>query len=339
MSNKRAKANLNHVNTQQLRELIQTSAEIGKTIAVFGAPGCGKTAITRDVLRKAGREVIYECAAYLTQINIGLPCPDDGWLRVLRERRWFKEYGKPMTIIMDEVDKLSPMMQQQICQLAHERRLGDDRLPEGSSIVLIGNRAEDGNGSYGASNILTSRTMNISFTPENDEIFAYGQKASWHPMVLAVLQMNKSLCYKPDSGQDRFPSPRTWENASAYLAATESRELWPAILSGHVGDVAAGEATAYIEAYTQLIPADECLTKPTKAKVPKAPHVRMLQAFIVAQQARPAQMGAAVEYLQRMPAEVFLSSLSALAANKSPAALLKVLNDRGLVNEAHSLML
>lgn len=331
-------SNLNTVNTSELKELIKASAGLGKTIFISGGPGCGKTAIVRSTLESAGRHVLYECAAYLTQINIGLPVPDGDALQVLRERRWFREYDKPTTIIMDEVDKLSPMMQQQICQLAHEQRLGDDRLPKGTSIILIGNRAADGNGSYGTSNILTSRCLNVAFEPTPDEIFAYAQRANWHPLILAVLQMNKSLCYEPSASTDRFPSPRTWENASTYLESlADHRSMWDKVLAGHIGDAAAGMAIAYIEAYEQLVPADECLDKPLKAKIPKAPNVQMLQTYIVVKQARPAQMEAAVDYLSRMPAQTFMSGLQALINKVELKDLLGLLMKKDLMDEVAAL--
>lgn len=336
-------ANLNSVNISELSSLIATSARIGQTIFLSGGPGCGKTAITRDVLEKEGRHVLYECAAYLTQINIGLPVPDGDALKVLRERRWFTEYSKPLTIIVDEVDKMSPMMQQQVCQLAHEQRLGDDHLPKGTSVVLIGNRSEDGNGSYGTSNILTSRTLNVAFEPEPDEIFAYGQRAGWHPLILSVLQMNKSLCYKPSATTDRFPAPRTWENASDFLYAEPNRKVWDKVLSGFIGDASAGEALAYIEAYEQLVPADECLAKPKTAQVPESPHVQMLQSFIVAQQAREGQLPAVLDYLQRFPAQIFMSGLTAMLTRVKHTGssvhqeLLEELNKRDLIKEIGAL--
>ena len=302
--------NLNQVNTQQLRRLIRLCVETGKTLYIEGGPGCGKTAITRDVLSGMEREQIYECAAYLNQSNFGLPCPDGDWLRVLRPQRWFE---KKATLIFDEADKLSPMLQQQMCQIAHEQRLGDDRMKPGSSVILIGNRVQDANGSYGSSNILTSRCARVSFEPTSDEIMAYAHKAKWHPALTAALDLNRSLCYKPNAGKDRFPSPRTWENCSTLMIASEDDQgLWPHIISAHVGDEAASHVVALLECYSELVPVADVYKNPSKAPIPKKPHARMLQAHVVAGSSTNDTLKAALTYLYRMPAEVWLSMFQAI---------------------------
>lgn len=300
---------LNNVNAKQLRQMIRLCTAAGKTLYIEGAPGCGKTAIVRDELRQMGRPVVYECAAYLTQANFGLPCPDGDWLRVLRPQRWFKTEGA--TLVFDEADKLSPMLQQQMAQAAHERRLGDDHMPPGTSVILIGNRTTDANGSYGVSNILSSRTARVEYTPTPDEVLSYAHVAGWHPLLTAVLEMHKSLVNKPEASKDRFPCSRAWENASAILRQTgEDRSMWVPILSAHVGD----EATAIVEAvmmcYDELTPAGECFRQPLKAGIPESPAARMLQATIITSEASTTTTGQAVQYLTRMPREVALSAIS-----------------------------
>lgn len=301
---------LNKVNAAGLREMIRLTTEAGKTLFIEGAPGCGKTAIARAEIKSLGRPLVYECAAYLTQANFGLPCPDGDWLKVLRPNRWFAQENA--TLIFDEADKLSPMMQQQMAQIAHERRLGDDHLPKGCSVILIGNRTADANGSYGVSNILSSRTARIEYAPEASEVLLYGHTAGWHPLLLAALEMNKAYVNKPDPAKDRFPCSRSWENASDILKLTDNRDRWPLITAAHVGD----EATAHIEAllscYTELTPVAECLRNPDKAGIPKNPAAIMLQGTIVASETSMTTARAALKYLARFPKEVALSLYIAL---------------------------
>lgn len=304
---------LNTVNIAGLRSMVTMATQAGKTLYVEGAPGCGKTAIIRSHLAEMGRPVIYECAAYLTQVNFGLPCPDGEALRVLRPRRWFATENA--TLIFDEADKLPPMQQQQMAQIAHERRLGDDHLPDGCTVILIGNRSADANGSYGASNILTSRTARVQYEPLAQEVLAYGHRAGWHPLLLAALEMNKAFVNKPDPSRDRFPCSRAWENASDILSTTDGdRSMWPVIVSAHVGDEATAHIIALLECYDQLVPVVDILRNPEKAAIPDNPAALMLQSTILVSETTRSNLRQAVTYLGRLPREVMIASAFGLAS-------------------------
>lgn len=298
--------NHNQVNTSQLRQLIEACVKTQKTLFIEGGPGCGKTAIVRDQLDKMKRTHIYECAAYLSQASFGLPCPDGDYLKMLRNRKWFEH--EDATLSFDEADKLSPMLQQLMCQVAHERRLGDDHMKPGCNIILIGNRGKDGNGSYGTSNILTSRTMRVQFQPTADEILSYASKANWHPALLSALMLDKGSTYKHSAGVDRFPCPRSWENASDVLkvVGNDNRELWPAIISGHVGDEATSNMMAILESWQKLIPVADVLRNPTGVAVPEESHIQYLQANVTLSSAKVEDLEQLLVYLTRLNGEVGL---------------------------------
>lgn len=303
---------LNTVNSKQLNRLVKLCVTQGKTLYVEGPPGCGKTAIIRQAVSELDRSMRYECAAYLTQANFGLPCPDpEGrWLNVLRPDTWF---DKPHVLFFDEADKLSPMLQQLMSQVAHERRLGDDRLPEGSGVILAGNRTQDANGSYGVSNILTSRTMRVSFKPDAQEVMDYAFSVGWHPLLIAALDMNHSLINDAKPNADRFPCSRAWENVSTLLKAEPDQGIWPIIISGHVGDSASAEVIALIKCYDKMVPVSEILRNPLRAPIPNDPSVRMIQCYTLVASASGKDMPAILKYISRMPGDLKMSMLAKLS--------------------------
>lgn len=329
-------SSLNTVNTRQLRQMIALSLSTNITLFIEGGPGCGKTAITRATLDQLQRNFVYECAAYFSQVTFGLPCPDGDHLRVLRNRAWFEKPDH--TLIFDEADKLSPSLQQQMAQVVHERRIGNDKLPSGTNVIMIGNRGKDANGSYGTSNILTSRCARVSFEPSADEIISYASQAGWIPELVTALSLNKGLAYRYEVGKDRFPAPRTWENASTMCqAANSDKSLWPTIMASFVGDDATGKVTAVLEVADKILPTDKIMAAPATAKIPEEHVPMMLQMYTVVHSINSRDVKEALEYILRMPPEISIMGVQALISRfpSSTSAVTTAMRQRGLVTSFH----
>lgn len=258
-----------------------------------GPPGIGKSSMQGTLKRHFGSAYAYayfDCA----QKDLG----DIAMPAISHEEMITKYYpnavlqlhtGKPVVIMLDEFTKAPQPVQNMLHPLleAHNPRLGDIPLPEGSIVFLTGNMASDGVGDNIKAHTLNRVTTVTVRAPTADEWLAWAVNHDVDPVVMAWVnqfphamasyldgdQDSNPYIFNPKKMQGAFVSPRSLELASRILKQRE--HLTPnallAAMIGTIGEAGARDMHAFVE-YQDQLPSWESITNsPKTARLPDSP--------------------------------------------------------------------
>ena len=271
-------------------------------VHVQGMPGIGKTKILEMLARvfDADLAVLIGSIADPTDFG-GLPMATPEGVRML-PREWAKrlnactENGKKLGIaFLDEVTTVPPMVQAAMLRVVCERWVGDLQLAPHVRMVLASNPPEIAASGQNLAPPLANRMMHLKWTVDHN-IWCDGMVAGFPDVAVSVPPDNwkeqlpqqrvlvasyikhvgsEKLIKLPQSPNDQagaWPSPRTWEMATRFLAGCAAmglgRQVESAGLAGLVGD---GVAIEFLEWKQRLdLPnPEEVLKNPRAFKLPE----------------------------------------------------------------------
>ncbi|MCC5840617.1 MAG: MoxR family ATPase [Opitutales bacterium] len=209
---------------RQLTEALTKILAAGRTdlpVMLWGPPGVGKSALVGQLAGAHGLS--------LTDLRISQLAPTD--LRGVPSVRrtvtcWNPPEFLPRTgagiLFLDEITMAPPVMQGIAHQLVLDRAVGSYRLPEKWFVWAAGNRVEDRSAVYEMPKALANRFLHFEVKPCGRSFaeFAAAHPDRVDPAVVAFLHFRPDLLLDPGNGTAHaWPSPRSWEKASACLRA------------------------------------------------------------------------------------------------------------------------
>jgi hypothetical protein len=283
----------------QAQSIIRSLLEIKKTpsIMIWGAPGIGKSDITRQFANELGWSLIDLRLAQMSPVDLrGIPLPDHETGRA----RWYppeelpdeSRDGKNGILFLDELANASRDVQTAALQLVLERKLGRYELPNEWKIVAAGNRVSDRSGSYQMASSLANRFIHIPLYSElpalemskdtgvriSEEDFdkwkmwAYG--AGIHEIIISFLNYTGGSSYLwRSTGQIAYATPRTWEFASDMLKIFGLGDLTYNVISGCIGSGIATEVLGFAKVREQMPDPDAILEGHPVSAEPLRPDV------------------------------------------------------------------
>lgn len=240
-----------------------------KSVLLMGTPGIGKTEICEQV----GKEM-----------NIGFLCfeapsldPTDvrGVLMPNGKASFFTRsallpdreiHGDKGILLIDELTSGMPAVQVSLHPLFHprERRLGNDKLPDGWIPMATGNYASDGAGAQSLLTALSDRVCIVNVV-EDYTVWKqdYAIPREIHPLVTGFLDFRTDLFStfakrkKGENGKT-FGSPRTHTSVSDVFYYDEEVGQWDeselqACIAGYVGEGISSEYMAFKQIYGKLM--------------------------------------------------------------------------------------
>jgi hypothetical protein len=190
--------------------------------------------------------------------------------------------------MLDEFSKGMQPVQNMLHPLleAHNPRLGDIPLPEGSIVFLTGNLSTDGVGDS-----LKAHTLNrivkvqvrkstaeeyLAWAVNNDVDAVVCAFVDRYPTVMSSYlddgQQDNPYIYNPKRMQMSYASPRSLVAASNILKVRErlDSESLLAALIGTVGEATARDLQAFVDYQDQLPKWADMVNSPDKAKIPES---------------------------------------------------------------------
>ena len=194
-------ANVN-INTTELRALLDlTPAE--QNIMLVGNHGIGKSEILTEYFSEKGMTVV---PLFLGQMSdpgdlIGIPNRNDATGKTeFMPPYWFPLDGKPIVLFLDELNRARPEVLQTIMDLALNRKLAGQSLPEGSRIISAVNAGDQ----YQLTDLdpaLVSRFNVVGFRPTVQEWLLWAEQVGVDGRVRDFIR--ETRC-----GWTRTPTPR-----------------------------------------------------------------------------------------------------------------------------------
>ena len=267
------------VNVGVLSDLIDQTIEAGGNIMTFGPAGCGKTEIAMQRAIAKGYETVY--------LNLSvLEAPDLLGLPMIDEKTKTSTYappsmipllknditdGKPIVLLVDEVDKAKPELQNPMLELFQFRSMNGRKMNI-HSIIATGNLPDENAHSQTVSHALTNRCSVYRTCPDFEAWQSWATSAGINPLIIGFLSKNQHYLLQPaPSGDDTaycHPSPRSWSLAARDLDHTDSEkhsvEFQHLLVAGRVGAEAAIKFKVWLEHFRFIEPYVDDLLKTGK---------------------------------------------------------------------------
>lgn len=300
--------------------LINMAIDRDLNLLTTGEPGVGKTAVIQQTI--AARNVEQGDKLQLIEFRMsmhepfdlyGLPTVDRtpaGPVMARAVPSWLPRDPESRGVIfLDELLHGNASMQAAGLSLIHERRIEDYTLPAGWRIIAASNRESDRAGVHRMISPMRSRFLHVHFEPDvNDwqrwalangvrtEVVAY---LSWKPAHLTM--------FDPQSKEDNYACPRTWEFASRVLDGALPTHVELEAMRGTLGEAVAAEFVGFVRIFRNLPNPDAVLADPNGAEVPSDPATLFALLGALAHRSKVDNFDRVLQYGARVPADFSVS--------------------------------
>ena len=278
---------------------------------IWGGPGVGKSQVAYEVARQLGAKM-FELRA-----NLFDPVDVRGGLKIVEmaDGTYRTKYGIPedypdsayqgaVVLFVDELPNASKATQNALLQLILDKKIGTYVLPPQTVIIAAGNRAVDRAAVNEMPTPVKNRFAHYLLEPNVDDWAAWALRKGVDPTLIGFIRWRPELLNKPDSKENAFPTPRSWEMLNRKLASMsndkESQVLGAASV---VGDGVAGEFITYRDVETLMPDIEQVLQHPGTTSVPTESSVLYATCGALASKANDTTFAAILKYAGRMPPE------------------------------------
>jgi len=304
-----------------LKSTLSALIPAGRSVAIEGAPGGGKTTIVHEVAEAMGLPVVERHMPTMLVEDFGIPYPtDNGFEYKLPD--WFPYKGKPGTenggvLLFDDRNQANADLQKVLANIQQARTLHGKPLADGWTVISTGNRQSDRAGANRVLSHLRNRETVLEFETHLDDSTQWMIDHEVRPEVIAFIRFRPNLLHDFDAQRDVNPTPRSWvEGVSAVLGKVPAEAEYECF-KGAVGEGAAAEFVGFMRIYRKLPNPDAILMNPDTADVPSDPATLYALSGAIAERASESNMERVVTYTSRMPAEFSVLSVS-YAVRKKP---------------------
>ena len=266
-----------------LSRILRPIIESQRPMMLWGPPGVGKSAICQQTADELGYKYHDIRALLLDPVDLrGIPHIDDKGCT-----RWAPpaflpptESEEPHLINLEELPAAPPMIQTSLYQLTLDRKIGEYTLPEKAAVVACGNRENDGGVFHRMPAALRSRMIHIELTVSKPDWMDYAATKGLATEVYFFIEYEPDLLYQydPQTKENAFPCPRTWEIVSDMVDTTRetsvdalSHEDQRALYTGIIGEAAAIKFLAFLRLRDDLPMPGVVLNDPENAMIPENP--------------------------------------------------------------------
>jgi MoxR-like ATPase len=245
-----------NVNSDFLIKRLQLQVKNPKLMppCIWGAPGIGKTAITKGVINALGP------GHRIIDVQTSKMMPDDWALPSIYKtvtpegkehieardlpKNWLPTWeptkpsdpeedarrddvandGNGGIIFLDEISRASTEVQNTCLKLVDERIIGDRKLGSKWAVVAASNRTTDDpeGGQTAMGSALANRFQHWNFVPTVDEWIAWAKGVNIDDRITTFVDFNRDHFYLFDNQSKLNTTPRTWEALSKMLAECQN---------------------------------------------------------------------------------------------------------------------
>ena len=309
----------------------------GEPFMIAGAPGSGKTEITKLAAANAGFDVIVEYAPYKEPSDIlGLPHAGvvDGEMQAsflpIGNMRKILKSTAPTLVFFDEIGKASKATQNAIAQVMLSREVEGVPVPQYVTFCAATNRRQDCAGEQGMPSHFVDRFTTILELRQSihDWTLWAGRtgpdgRSIVPPELISYCRFKPSETieapFDPSKTKDmvKVPTARTMVAVGRLLKAGISDYQ---VLAGAAGASFAVGFSAWLKMWKQLPDPQAVLANPEAAPVPEQGDIRFALAFALSTHVSINTFEAMLKYLERMPTEYLMTAFKAATA-RNPALM------------------
>lgn len=311
----------NTISVGEIPQLLEYTTGLGMATMITGKSGIGKTEQGHSFGRthKNGNILDVRVSQLDPSDSRGIPFNNNGLCSWLIPSMFpdVKRHGEVGLWILDEYLDGARSVKTAFQQLILERRLGDYVVPEGWSILALGNKREHGGIGDGLSVAQQDRFCHFEAVMDTNALITHFISVGVDPYITSFIKLRPNLAHsQPDRGSNEweFPTPRSWERLSKIRSSKPPKNLKMKLYASLVGEGAATEFIAHEEVAVSMPDPDDCINKPKETRVPENPSAMYAIAVALAGLSKVENFGNVLTYMERLPAEY--TTLCILEARK-----------------------
>ncbi|MFM7109884.1 MAG: hypothetical protein ACKO26_01985 [Planctomycetota bacterium] len=187
----------------------------------------------------------------------GVYFPDDKrtQLNLLAPDWVAKAVSKPVLVFLDEINAaVTKLHQAAAYQIVLEHRVGPFQFHKGTVVLAAGNLEEDNAIVTPLSSALSNRFAHFRLRVDTKSWVEWGSDNGIDGRILGFISARGAELLYQNTGEDAFPSPRTWEMAARVIGNAEPGQV-RRILASCVGVAAAIDFESWLAIYGRVDPA------------------------------------------------------------------------------------
>lgn len=303
------------------------SANKKRTMFVQGDMGCGKSSILHVLAKRYPTHTpcYFDCTVKdLGDISIpNIANLDSGaeFVQFVPNEEFGVHLNKPLILMIDEMGKANPSVQNALALPIYEHRIGTRKFPQGSMVFCTTNLGAEGVGDVVRPHHANRMTMVRMRKPSWNEWLEWGVENGIHETVLAWVNDAKQTLFQsftevenpddneyifhPKSQRTSFVTPRSLEAASDWMhvsSQVDSNTL-TASLMGTIGHRGGLDLINFVELVSQMPSWEDITTRPEQAMVPTNNAIHAMVVFRALANVQRDQVTNWVTYMKRLPKE------------------------------------
>ena len=306
-----------------LKETIKSLFPITRTLCIEGAPGGGKTTIVHEVAQELGIPCIERHMPTMLVEDFGILFPNGDDKLHYKLPDWFPVKGKAPErgiLLFDDRNQAGPDLQKVLANICQARTLHGVPMPDGWMVVSTGNRQSDRAGANRVLSHLRNRETVLELETHLDDWTAWAINHGVKPEVISFIRFRPGLLHDFDPQRDQNATPRAWVEGVSDVLGTVPAEAEFECFKGAVGEGAAAEFVGFVRIFRKLPNPDAILLNPTTADVPTDPATLYALSGALAQRTTDGNMDRFVTFIDRMPPEFSVLSMSMAVRRDSSLA-------------------
>lgn len=260
------------IDIRQFKQIIHDMVLNTPTHAILGlgGPGIGKSESVAQVAAELGYNLIDLRLAQMSEVEIGgliFPDKDTGRTHWLTPD-YFPTDNKTI-LLLDEITSAPKRVQVAAYQLVLDHKVGQNKLPDGTIIIALGNREDDG-GVYVELAAPLANRFEIYNIQCNTKIWLEDYAENYvdqktgkgiNPLVTSFIREHPSHLNRQEESSNSlvFATPRSWKRVSDVLNTQKDSTVSSFRVRANLGDVLGSEFLSYISNIKSLPTIDSIL--------------------------------------------------------------------------------
>jgi hypothetical protein len=252
--------------------------------------------------------------------DFGILFPDSSDQLHYKLPDWFPVKGKAPEhgiLLFDDRNQAGADLQKVLANICQARTLHGAELPDGWQVISTGNRQSDRAGANRVLSHLRNRETVLELETHLDDWTGWALNNGVKPEVVSFIRFRPNLLHDFDAQRDQNATPRSWVEGVSDVLGTVPAEAEFECFKGAVGEGAAAEFVGFVRIFRKLPNPDAILLNPTTSDVPSDPATLYALSGALAQRATEGNFERVCQYVERMPAEFSVLTVS-YAARRNP---------------------
>jgi MoxR-like ATPase len=226
------------------------------------------------------------------------------------------DYG---ILALEEIVSAPQSVQAAAYQLTLDRRIGDQRMKDGWSMVLTGNRMTDGGVVFKMPTPLANRVTHLDIESDVGSWREWAIDNDIELSVVAFISLRPDLLntfdrhVKERLAGDAFATERTWEKASKYVKTGEPDTALFPLIAGALSEGTGAEYMGFRQMWEQKPDLDAVLMDPLRAPLPDDAATQYAVAVGLGARATKDNIDNVVAYVDRFNTEQGRPEIAVLA--------------------------